>query len=90
MAAGSTYLALAALPVLASGALSRSGRRRAAQASVALGLAAGAALALSTVAEPVGLFQRAGITLVDVWIVASALAIIRPLRSGRRAGPGGA
>ena len=90
VAAGSTYLALAALPVLASGALSRSGRRRTAQASVALGLAAGAALAASSVAEPVGLFQRAGITLVDVWIVTSAFVIIRPLRSGTRAGPWGA
>jgi hypothetical membrane protein len=77
VAAGSTYLALAALPLLAAGPLARSGRRRAARTSAVLGVAAGACLAASIAAEPVGLFQRAGLTLVDVWIVAAALAILR-------------
>jgi hypothetical membrane protein len=77
VAAGSTYVALAALPLLARGPLARSGRRRAARASAAIGSAAGACLVASIVAEPVGLFQRAGLTLVDIWIVASALALAR-------------
>lgn len=77
VAAGCTYLALASLPLLARGPLARSGRRRAARASAALGVAAGACLGASIAAEPVGLFQRAGLTLVDVWIVATALAIVR-------------
>jgi hypothetical membrane protein len=76
-AAGSTYLAMAALPLLAAGPLARSGRRQAARASVAIGVVAGACLVASTVAEPVGLFQRAGLSVVDAWIVASALAILR-------------
>jgi hypothetical membrane protein len=82
VAASSTYLALAALPLLASGPLSRSGRRRPGRASAALGLAAGACLWASIAAEPVGLFQRAGLTLVDVWIVASAIAVARRRRAG--------
>ena len=75
-AAGSTYLAMAVLPVAAAGSLARSGRQRAAQMSAAVGVVAGACLAASIVAEPVGLFQRAGLTLVDAWIVTSAVAIL--------------
>jgi hypothetical membrane protein len=77
LAAGSAYLTLVALPLAASGSLARSGRRRAARASAALGLVAGACLAASMAAEPVGFFQRAGLTLIDVWIVATALAVVR-------------
>ncbi len=77
VAAGSTYLAMAALPLLAAGPLGRSGQGRAAQMSAAVGVAAGVALGASIGAEPVGFFQRAGLTLVDVWIVATALAIAR-------------
>jgi hypothetical membrane protein len=80
VAAGSTYVAMAALPLLAAGPLARAGRRRAARVSGAAGVVAGACLAASIVAEPVGLFQRAGLTLIDAWIVAGALAILR----GRR------
>jgi hypothetical membrane protein len=76
-AAGSTYLALAALPLLAARPLAASGRPRAARASAAAGVVAGTCLGASIVAEPVGLLQRAGLTLVDVWIVASALALVR-------------
>ena len=79
VAATATYVALAALPILARRPLARSGRRRAAQASAAAGMVAGACLAASIAGEPVGLFQRAGLTLVDVWIVASAVAL-----AGRR------
>ncbi|MGH9003576.1 MAG: hypothetical protein ACRDYV_10645, partial [Acidimicrobiia bacterium] len=58
-------------------ALARSGRRRAARVSAAVGVVAGVALGASIVAEPVGLFQRAGLTLVDVWIVTTAVAMAR-------------
>jgi len=77
VAAGSTYLAMAALPLVASPALARSGRRWAARASAALGLVAGACLGASIAGEPVGFYQRAGLTLVDLWIVTTALAIVR-------------
>lgn len=71
------YLALAATPVLAARALSDDGHRRAARASVAVGVLAGACLA-ATVAGPAhGLFQRTGLTVVDVWLMASAVWIAR-------------
>jgi hypothetical membrane protein len=76
-AAGVAYLALAALPLAAAVPLARTGRPRAARASVVLGLVAGASLAATSADRAVGLFQRAGLTLVDAWIVATALAMLR-------------
>lgn len=71
LAAGTGYVSLAAMPVLAARALGR----RAAIASVAVGLFAGASLLASAMTGTAnGLFQRVGLTIVDVWIVVSALA----------------
>ncbi|MGH9041523.1 MAG: hypothetical protein ACRDZ3_14970, partial [Acidimicrobiia bacterium] len=75
-------LALVALPVLARRPLAAAGRRRAALLSVATGAGAGACLVASIVGEPVGLFQRAGLTLVDIWIVTMAVAILRDRLGG--------
>jgi hypothetical membrane protein len=71
------YATLAAVPLLAAGPLRRSGRRRAAGASVIAGVACGASL-LATVAGPKhGLFQRAGLTVGDAWVLASAVWLLR-------------
>ncbi|MGQ0824567.1 MAG: DUF998 domain-containing protein [Actinomycetota bacterium] len=69
--AGTGYIALALTPILASRPLRDAGKARAATASVAIGIVAGACLALTAVSDANGLFQRVGLTLCDVWIVAS-------------------
>jgi hypothetical membrane protein len=71
LAAGTGYASLALMPVLAARARGRS----AAIASVAVGLLAGASLLASAMTDTTnGLFQRVGLTIVDAWIVVSALA----------------
>lgn len=77
VAAGVGYLTLAAIPLLAAPALRRGGRSRLARAGVAAGATSLAALGLSATALPTGLFQRVGLTVTDVWIVASAVAALR-------------
>lgn len=76
-AAATAYLAMAALPLAAAAPLARTGRTRAARVSAVLAMAAGACLTASSAGWAVGLLQRAGLTLVDAWIVATALAILR-------------
>jgi hypothetical membrane protein len=71
LAAGTGYASLAAMPLLAARALPR----RAAIASAAVGLIAGASMLASAMTDTTnGLFQRVGLTIVDAWIVVSALA----------------
>lgn len=78
LAAGAGYLTLAAMPAAAARPLSDSGRRRAAAVSRAVSGAALMALALSVIARSrTGLFQRAGLTVGDAWIVASAVWMLR-------------
>jgi len=87
------YVALAATPVLAARPLAAGGRRRTAVASTVTGLLAGACL-LATVAGPAhGLFQRAGLTIVDAWLMATAVWTARtrdvpaqPIRASGRTG----
>ncbi len=82
------YLALAATPVLAAPALAGSGRRRAAGASVAIGCLAAVCLA-ATVAGPAhGLAQRAGLGLVDAWLIAGAAWFVRARAVPAESGPG--
>jgi hypothetical membrane protein len=70
VAAGTGYVALALLPIVA-------GRAVGSRASVALGLAIGACLVF-TLLDPVnGLAQRTGLTLGDLWILWTARAILR-------------
>lgn len=77
VAAGIAYTALALTPLLGARALARMGRRRAALGSVLVGVAAGASLAASAVASSkVGLLQRAGLTIGDGWIAATALWVL--------------
>ena len=78
LAASVAYATLAATPLLAGRALLQHGDRRAAAVSIATGVAVAAALAAS-VALPhgTGLAQRLGLTIGDLWIMASAVAELR-------------
>ncbi len=78
--AGIGYVTLAATPLLAARCLagrhSESGHRALARLGVAAGAVSGISLILTTTALPSGLFQRLGLTAGDVWLAASAIAII--------------
>ena len=75
--AATGYVTLAATPLLASLRFARAGRRGWASASRVAGVASGACL-LATIAGPAhGLFQRLGLGIGDVWIVATAIEMIR-------------
>lgn len=75
--AGIGYLTLAAAPLLSVAPLAAQGRRRAAIASAAVGALSGASL-IATLAGPAhGLFQRAGLTLGDLWLAAGAVVLLR-------------
>lgn len=78
VAAAAGYVALSATPLLATPAIWRAGRRRAAAMSVVVGVLAAASLAGTVVLESRGLWQRTGLTIADAWIVASAVAMVRP------------
>ncbi|MEO7557078.1 MAG: DUF998 domain-containing protein [Acidimicrobiales bacterium] len=84
LSAATGYLTLALTPLLAARPLARLGYRRAAAASVAISAASGLALAASTLGPAHGFFQRAGLTVVDVWVVATAVAILRSRLSADR------
>jgi hypothetical membrane protein len=79
VAATSAYAALAAGPLLASRSLRRAGRVGWARASMAAGLATGAALAASVadLSPGPGLWQRTGVGIGDVWIAAVAVDVLR-------------
>lgn len=81
--AASGYLALAAIPFLAAHPLLVGQHRAAGVSSLVVAGLAGACLAASLVGPNHGLYQRAGLTLVDVWLMASALAIIRTCSPGQ-------
>jgi hypothetical membrane protein len=75
--AATGYATLAATPLLASRRFARVERHAWANASRVAGVASGACL-LSTIAGPAhGLFQRLGLGVGDVWIVATAIEMIR-------------
>jgi hypothetical protein len=70
------YAALALTPLLAAAPLATHGHRRAAAVSRVVGVLSGACLLATIVGSASGLFQRAGLTLGDLWLAASAAAII--------------
>jgi hypothetical membrane protein len=82
--AGAGYITLALTPLLAAGPLRRAGRPVGACLSIAVGAAAGIALLATTATDLNGLFQRIGLTIVDVWIVATAVEILRMRLTPRR------
>lgn len=63
------YATLAATPLLARGPFRRS------WPSIACGVATGASLVATAVAEPSGLLQRVGLTVGHVWVVVAAAVI---------------
>ncbi len=75
--AASGYLALVAIPLLAARPLLVARRRAVAVGSLVVAGLAGACLAASLVGPAHGLYQRAGLTLVDLWLMTGALAILR-------------
>lgn len=84
VAAGIAYAALAAMPILGARTFAARGRRGTAAASLAAGVAAGAALLASSVVDHrVGLYQRLGLTIGDAWIVATAAWLLRSSTSPR-------
>lgn len=71
------YVTLAATPLLAARPLAESGRGEAAAISLAAGAIAGLSLAATVLGPAHGLFQRIGLTAGDLWLAASAIAILR-------------
>jgi hypothetical membrane protein len=82
--AGAGYVTLALTPLLAAGPLRRGGRRVLARLSIVAGAAAAISLLATTVTDANGLFQRLGLTIVDVWIGATAVEILRDRLTTRR------
>ena len=69
------YVSITAVPLLAAQPLATLGHRRASVCSWAAGAISAACLA-ATVAGPAhGLFQRAGLTVGDAWLVVTGLAV---------------
>ncbi len=87
--AGVGYLALVATPLLAARPLVEVGHHRAAVASLVAAGAAGVCLVATLVGPAHGLYQRVGLTIVDAWLMASALVIIGRTRGLPRPGPPG-
>jgi hypothetical protein len=80
--AGLGYVTLAATPLLAFRSLRSRGHRVLARAGLVAGGLSTVALLLTLTDLPTGLFQRLGLTATDLWVVASASAILT-----RRLGP---
>ena len=70
------YFALALVPLLAAKTLWRQGRRPVAIASMGVTVISGVSLVGTTIAEANGLYQRLGLTVVDAWLVVSAIALL--------------
>jgi hypothetical protein len=78
VAAGLAYASLAATPLLAARVQRARGHHRAAWLSTATAVAVGGALVASTlVPRGVGLAQRTGLTVGDLWIMGSAALLLR-------------
>ncbi|HUR49450.1 MAG TPA: DUF998 domain-containing protein [Acidimicrobiales bacterium] len=75
IAAGVGYATLAAIPLLAARPLARAGLTMWSRFSWAAGGAAALCLAATTAGPATGLAQRAGLTIGDVWLIGSALAL---------------
>ena len=69
------YVSLALAPALAVAPLHRAGLRPAAVVSGVASIGIGLCLALTVVADAKGAFQRGGLGIGDVWLVAAGLAL---------------
>jgi hypothetical membrane protein len=86
VSAGLGYVTLAAIPLLSAPALHGRARRAAA---VAAGTVSGLCLLATTVVDRDGLLQRVGLTVAQLWVVASALSLVVD-PAGSTSTPGGA
>jgi len=75
--AGLGYVTLAATPLLAAQPLLRLGNRGLAALGIACGSVSAVSLVLASTSLPTGLFQRVGLTVTDLWVATSAIAILR-------------
>jgi hypothetical membrane protein len=75
--ATTVYITMVASAGFGAIALSRRQRAVAARVSAAVAILAAASLATTTTGHDVGLFQRAGLTLIDIWFVVIAISILR-------------
>lgn len=71
------YVTLAAVPLAAAAPLAQEGRHAWARLSVVAGAASAVCLAASAAGPRHGIFQRLGLTVVDVWVVIRAVEILR-------------
>ena len=71
------YVATSAMPALAERSLRASGMNVAANGSASIAAASALSLVASTLGPAHGLFQRTGLTVVDVWMVVVALTLLR-------------
>jgi hypothetical membrane protein len=78
------YVAMVASAGLGALALSRRQRTVAARMSATAATVAALSLAATTTGHDVGLFQRAGLTVIDVWFVVIAVSILRDRSSNTR------
>jgi len=81
------YLTLVAVPVFAARPLAEAGHHRAAVASLLVAGVAGVSLGATLVGPAPGLFQRTGLTVVDIWLMAGAMAIVGGARRPPRPDP---
>lgn len=78
VAAGTGYAALAAMPLTAAARLRAANAPRAATAAATIGAAVALCLTTSVVADPAtGFWQRAGLTIGDIWLIATATRHLR-------------
>ena len=84
VAAGIGYASITALPLVSAGPLRQLGHGRAANLAIAGGVTSGICLVATTVTDANGFFQRLGLTVGDVWLVAAGIALFRAGRSARR------
>ena len=85
VAAGTGYVSIAALQLASARPLRETGHPRAAVLANVGGAVTAASLAATTVSDANGFFQRLGLTVGDVWLVAAGLALFRAGRAARRA-----
>jgi hypothetical protein len=75
--AAAGYVTLAATPLFASRRFARAGRAGWSRASLLSGMGAAVCLVATTAGPSHGLFQRLGLGCVDIWIVATAIEMLR-------------
>ncbi len=84
VAAGIGYVSITALQLASARPLREAGHDRAAALALAGGVTSGLCLVATTVSDANGLFQRLGLTVGDVWLIATGIALFRAGRSARR------